>query len=208
MKKIFLLTVIQFTIFSLLAQVPTITSFSPVSGIVGTLDTINGTNFSSIPSDNIVYFGAVRSIVINATTTMLIVKVPVGATYQPISVTVRNLTALSSKPFIVTFSKGNHIIVESTYAPRKNLGYINQYILCNGDIDGDGKVDLITRNTYKYTFTVFRNTSSPGNISFDSVTEIGSNLHTVYNELADFNGDGKLDLAFLIATPEPLHYQF
>ena len=76
----------------LLAQ-PTISSFSPSSGPIGTTVTITGTNFSANPANNIVYFGAVRAAVSTASATSLIVTVPTGSTYQPVSVTTNNLSA-------------------------------------------------------------------------------------------------------------------
>ncbi len=46
---------------SILASTPTITSFSPTSGSIGSSDTITGTNFSATPANNIVYFGGVKA---------------------------------------------------------------------------------------------------------------------------------------------------
>jgi len=71
---------------------PTITSFSPASGPVGTVVTISGSNFNPTASQDIVYFGAVRAVVSAATGTSLTATVPIGATYQPITVTTNNLT--------------------------------------------------------------------------------------------------------------------
>ncbi|MFM8741671.1 MAG: IPT/TIG domain-containing protein, partial [Cytophagales bacterium] len=42
---------------------PTIASFAPASGTVGTSVTITGTNFSTTPANNIVFFGATRATV-------------------------------------------------------------------------------------------------------------------------------------------------
>ncbi|MBY0434179.1 MAG: IPT/TIG domain-containing protein [Cyclobacteriaceae bacterium] len=64
---------------------PTITSFTPASGPIGTTVTITGTNFNTAPTNNIVFFGATQAIVSVATATQLTVTVPVGATYQPIN---------------------------------------------------------------------------------------------------------------------------
>ena len=84
---------------------PTITSFAPEFGSVGTTVTITGTNFSYIADNNIVRFGAVRGSVTSASATQLVVTVPTGATFQPITMTdsITGLTAFSRKPFITTF---------------------------------------------------------------------------------------------------------
>ena len=82
---------------------PTINSFSPTSGPVGTSVTIPGANFSTTATNNVVYFGVVRANVTAASTNSLTATVPAGAAYQPISVTTNNLTAYSNKSFIVTF---------------------------------------------------------------------------------------------------------
>src|ERR1700720_2510471 len=96
---------------SLFAQ-PVLTSFAPASGPIGTAVVITGSNFSPTPSANIVYFGAARATVLSASTTSLNVSVPAGATYQPITVTVNNLTGFSARPFVTTFT-GVQPIVEN-----------------------------------------------------------------------------------------------
>src|SRR5258706_13873058 len=100
----------------------TITSFSPSSGTIGTSVTITGTNFSATPEDNIVYFGATRATVTGAISTQLIVTVPAGATYQPISVLVNGLTAYSRVPFVVAFPGGGWIDAAS-FDANINLPY-------------------------------------------------------------------------------------
>ncbi|OQP58729.1 IPT/TIG domain-containing protein [Niastella populi] len=79
---------------------PEINSFSPVSGAVGTTVTITGSNFSTNPADNIVFFGAVRAGVTTSTAGSITVTVPAGAMYKPLSVTVNGLTAYTGRPFI------------------------------------------------------------------------------------------------------------
>ncbi|MEI9808311.1 MAG: IPT/TIG domain-containing protein [Bacteroidota bacterium] len=91
-----LLSFIVFIFSTALSAQPTISSFSPASGTIGTTVTINGTNFSSTASNNIVFFGAVRASVSAATSTSLTVSAPAGATYQPLSVTVNNLTGYAA----------------------------------------------------------------------------------------------------------------
>jgi FG-GAP repeat/IPT/TIG domain/Bacterial Ig-like domain (group 3) len=84
------------------AATPTITSFTPTSGAVGTSVTINGTNFSGTPASNTVKFNGIAATTpSSATTTKLVVLVPTGATTGTISVTVGTTTGTSSGTFTV-----------------------------------------------------------------------------------------------------------
>ena len=83
---------------------PAINSFTPAFGPVGTIVTIDGSGFSTIAGNNIVYFGAVKAVVTNASSTQLKVVAPPGTTYQPITVTTNYLTAYSRQPFLITFN--------------------------------------------------------------------------------------------------------
>jgi len=80
---------------------PTISSFNPSSGLVGSTVIITGTNFSTVPANNTVRFNGVAATVTNATSTSLTVTVPSGATSGLISVVVAGLTATSSSAFTV-----------------------------------------------------------------------------------------------------------
>jgi len=182
--------------------VPTIISFSPLSGPVGSSVIITGTNFSTSPTSNIVYFGAVRAMVTSATSTLLTVIVPTGATYQPISVTVNELTAYSSKPFIVTFSGVENIDVNS-FAPKVDFATgENPAGLTISDIDSDGKADLIVANCYGNSISVFRNTSSLGSITSGSLAAKVdfTTENPVDLVIGDLDGDGKPDLVALNAS--------
>ena len=79
MKKCTLLFTGSLLIINLFAQ-PTITSFSPSSGPIGTIITISGIGFNTTAANNIVYFGAVKATVFDGTDSTLIVTVPVGIT--------------------------------------------------------------------------------------------------------------------------------
>ena len=152
----------------LYGQSPTITNFNPSSGPIGTTVTITGTNFSTTPSNNIVYFGATKATVTAATSTQLTVAVPMGATYQSITVQANGLTAYSSKPFIVTFGTGGNINACSAN-PKVDFGVGAQpYEVALGDLDGDGKADMVVTNYNSKTISVFRNTASSGSITSGS----------------------------------------
>jgi gliding motility-associated-like protein len=88
--------------------VPTITSFSPGSGSTGAAVTINGTNFSTTPGNNLVEFNGTSATVTASTATTITTTVPAGASTGPVSVTVACNTATSA---------GNFTIVVCTPAP-------------------------------------------------------------------------------------------
>ncbi len=175
--------------------IPTITSFSPTSGPIGTTVTITGTNFSTTAANNIVYFGAVKAVVATASTTSLSVTVPLGATYQPITVTVNGLIAYSSKPFNVTFAGGGSI-TSSSFATKVDFTTgVQPYSIAIDDVDGDGKPDLATANIYSRTASVIRNIGMSGSVSF--ATKVDFTVGGVPRCVAfgDVDGDGKPDLA-------------
>ncbi len=183
--------------FTVTTPSPTITSFTPTSGPVGTTVTITGTNFSATPANNIVYFGATRGTVTAATSTQIEVTVPVGATFQPISVLVNGLVTYTRQPFIVNFGC-SQIIDASAFAPKVDVTTgLEPYAIALGDFDQDGKIDMATANFSDNTISIFRNTSSgPGNVSYASKIDFSTGAGSPYAlSIGDFDGDGKQDVA-------------
>jgi FG-GAP-like repeat/Immunoglobulin domain/IPT/TIG domain/Immunoglobulin I-set domain len=182
--------------------VPVITGFNPVSATPGNSVVIEGTNFSAVAGDNIVYFGAVRANVASASETNLTVTVPVGATYAPITVTVNGLTAYGNQSFLPTFVGNGSAIGPSTFAPRLDTaGGYGPVLTVITDLDGDGKPDLAVANFYANTVSLFRSVATNGSLSsasFESRVDfpsIGGGLDNPYGLIAaDVDGDGKLDL--------------
>lgn len=80
---------------------PTITSFSPTSGVAGTTVIITGTNFSTTPANNIVKFNGTTAVVTASTATSITTTVPNGATTGTITVTVGALTGTSATSFVI-----------------------------------------------------------------------------------------------------------
>lgn len=180
------------------AQVPTIASFIPASGPVGTSVTIAGTNFSATTANNIVYFGATRASVTSATTTQLVVPVPMGATYQPIAVTVGGLATYSAKPFLVTFAGGGIIDATSLSSKIDFAAGTQPYHMAIHDLDGDGKSEMIAANSLSNSFSVYRNISSVGTLgagSFSTKSDFTTGAQPVHVAVGDLDGDGIPDLA-------------
>ena len=79
-----------------------IITFSPSKGPVGTVITIDGIGFSSIPIENQVTFGGgLIGEVTSSTPIMIEATVPIGALTGPITVTTPLGSATSNKPFKV-----------------------------------------------------------------------------------------------------------
>ncbi len=84
------------------ATPPTIASFLPISGTVGTSVTLTGANFSTIASNNIVKFNGVTAVITGTpTATSIVTTVPAGATTGKITVEVSSQTGTSLIDFTV-----------------------------------------------------------------------------------------------------------
>jgi len=80
----------------------------------------------------------------------------------------------------------------------------NPYPICAGDVDGDGKLDIIILDRQSNYIDVYRNLSSPGKVSFAAVATYAVPAWPVNAMMADFDGDGKPDIAvnvFDVNTP-------
>ena len=179
---------------------PVITGFSPASATIGTNVTISGSNFSSVASNNIVYFGAVQATVTAANATNLVVTVPVGATYAPITETVNGLTAYADTPFLPIFPSGS-TLGPSSFGPQIVLGGgYGPARVAIGDLDGDGKPDVVVANVYDGSIWIYRNISTNGTLTAGSfapavVFTIGGGTDSTWGlALADLDGDGRLDI--------------
>ncbi len=195
MKK-HLVLFITIVIFTSSSAQPVVTSFSPTSGPIGTSVTITGTNFSPTPSSNIVYFGAVRSTVTAATPNSLTVSVPLGTTYEPITVTTGGLTAYSAKPFIVTFSGGGNAFTAGSFGVKKNFNTpANPLRNACADFDGDGLTDIVVANNTFNQISVYGNYSTTQQFLFDPSANFSTGAYPFFIATGDINGDGKTDIA-------------
>lgn len=89
-------------------------NFVPSSGPVGTVVTINGSNFSATPGQNTVTFNGTSATINSATTTKLVATVPPGATTGAILVTSPGGSATSANSFTVGVAGGTPTITSFT----------------------------------------------------------------------------------------------
>lgn len=72
--------------------------------------------------------------------------------------------------------------------------------LAAGDLDGDGKPDIVMANEGSNFFAVYQNTSTPGHISFAQLPPFATSDASICVAVGDLNGDGKPDI--VIADPD------
>jgi Metallo-peptidase family M12B Reprolysin-like/Calx-beta domain/Domain of unknown function (DUF4214) len=116
---------------------PAITSFSPGSGVAGSLVTITGVNFIS-PSA--VQFNGVSANFTLNSTTEIVAQVPAGATTGPISVTTVSGTAMSAANYNIAASVQ---LTASNYVVNEGAGSA-QVLVTRTDTSGAATVDYAT----------------------------------------------------------------
>jgi gliding motility-associated-like protein len=214
MKNIFLshyqknLLVFVFSLVSswVYCQAPTITSFTPTSGAVGSTVTITGTGFNTSAANNVVYFDGVKAAVTASTSTSLTVTVPSGTS----GFSVLNYVNLSDKlscasklRFSTTFGNGgfsgdfsggvawgSNLSFSAPSNSYSSWGYGIKTPNLFADFNNDGKPDYA--HIGSSTTTISPNTSSVGQISFGTQISLNSGGNGL--QVGDIDNDGLIDL--------------
>ena len=185
----------------ILAQ-PTITSFSPASGVVGSEITIYGSGFST-STNNTVFFGGLEAAIVSSSSTEIIVTVPNSIPYAPISVYTDSLFSVSSERFNVLFTATAPLQASDfnsqLYNPYLGQKYLDIKI---ADMNGDGAPEIVTSEAGDLSsayLAIFKTSfDSQGFISIDDRIEFnfGTGVYSEAQDLAigDVNGDGLLDV--------------
>jgi len=120
---------------------PTISSFSPDTGVPGTAVTINGANFIS-PSAVRFNGVAAASFTVNSTT-QIVATVPNGATTGQITVTTDSGTATSASSFTVPGTVATAHFGSASYTVNEGAGLLNVDVT-RGDSSGAATVNYAT----------------------------------------------------------------
>ena len=177
-------------------NIPAITSFAPAAGVAGTHVTITGANFDTDPTKNVVYFGGARATVTSASATQLVVTVPAGTTYQPISVATHNFVAYSALPFTLTFN-GDATLDALSFSKRFTMP---GNVVTAGDMDGDGNLDLLFMSSNN-ELIVARSRGLKDSVAFDANKTVATGLNIRHIYVADIDADGKPDIVCLTVSP-------
>src|SRR5450631_1560544 len=106
-------------------------------------------------------------------------------------VVVTNGVGDSSVSVFRNTSSGGVISFAAKIDFRTNYG---PYSVAIGDLDGDGKPDLAIANNGSNYITLYKNTSTPGSISFSNRTDLLINTNPYGIAIADLDKDGKAEL--------------
>lgn len=189
---------------------PTITNFSPTTGLIGAEVIIRGTNFSTTPGNNTVMFNGTSATVTAATATSLTVTVPPGATTGTISVTVNSLTATSSSAFTVltpdtsaptvvnntssTITDGSNLVISATCNDAESgitsVNLLYRWISAGGNFT---TAPMASQDAQTYTYTIETSTMDELGVEYKINVTNGAGLENadvLYNARVSFPENG------------------
>ena len=170
---------------------PSITSFTPTSGNIGTSVTINGTNFTNASA---VKFNGTSAVTFNVvSSTQMTATVPTGATTGKIAITTPNGTGVSNANFSIGTTGGG----STTYCESK------------ANSNEDSRIEKVEFNTISNSSSETGNTGTGGCVTYSNFTNVSTNVQpgqsytlnvtlgtcgTEYSKVVkvfiDYNGDG------------------
>jgi pectate lyase len=152
------------------SDAPTITSFTPLRGVVGKEVTIIGTNFSDTASSNIVDFNGTPAVVSSSTATSITTTVPVGATTGNITIQVGSYYCDSGA--FGTFKVDAIPTITGIYRYSSDASKISDEGITGGDITIEGTGFSATSASDIVSFANMSKSVSVGTVTTATETKL------------------------------------
>ena len=179
---------------------PGITSVTPNTGVPGATVTISGTNFNSTATSNALYFGSTKAAISSASATSITAALPVNATYNSLTLadTTTGFIATEQYAFLPTYHNSG-LMADSVHfnAPVNFAADASPIGAALGDIDGDGKTDMVVVNSGPNNIYVYLNQGTGTGINsgtFAAPLILSTGFGPHYVKIADIDGDGRPDI--------------
>lgn len=137
---------------------------------------------------------------VSSSNNSLTVTVPIGANFSPVVVinSTIGLAGYNRQNFLPIYSPSKAELTVGEFSPKVNIpNGSNQSALTSADLDGDGRIDVATVDSYNNTLSVYRNNVSAGWLScnsFESKVDFNTGMSPVAVAAEDIDLDGKIDL--------------
>ncbi len=187
--------------------IPKVTSFSPTSVNVGATVTISGRFFGNNADSVKVYIGGmlanITGLTENPTTfenTIQVTTPPGAATYAPMTAihTTKNASSSTLDLPANQFLNVKHtsvINIPMTYCATDIPNGTAAHGLVIGNLDNDGKPDVVVSNNSINSLRFYRNTTTGAAPAFVADATLASGTAPTSMSLGDIDNDGRLDLA-------------